>query len=431
MRNARTIFTLTICLLATHSLRAENWPQWRGARWDSISHEKNIPATWSTIKNVAWRLQLPGQAGATPVIWNDRIFLTSADREDPDSLMLVCVSTSGKELWRREMGSGNRRVQNHEGNMASPSPATDGKHVWAFMGTGELACFAIDGREVWRFNMQDRYGEFKIAFGMTSTPLLDGDRLYFQLIHGDRNAETREAVVVCLDKQTGREIWKQDRPSDGYAENEHSYASPTIYRDKQQEFLITHGADYVVAHDMDTGKEIWRSGGLNVKSKYDPTLRFVASPAAVPGLIVVPTAKAGPVRAILPGGKGDITDSKYWTWSLSRTPDVCTPLIHSGLVYFCMKDGSLMCVDAKTGKLNYFERKNKHRFQHRASPVYADGKIYLSARDGVVSVIKAGRKFELLARNDVGEDLGASPAISNGTIYLRTYEALWAIRASK
>lgn len=414
-----------VALLFVHSAQAENWPQWRGAKLNNISNETDLPISWSRDENVAWKLPLPGPGGASPIVWEDRIFLTAAEG---NKLLLLCVSTDGKELWRVTVGEGNKTARGDEGNSASPSPCTDGKHVWSFMGNGALGCYDFNGKEVWNFNMQDRYGKFDIQFGMTSTPVLDGDRLYFQLIHGDGDAATQEAQVICLDKNTGDEIWKQPRPSKAYAENEHAYASPTIYRDGEREFLLTHGADLIIAHDFDTGEEIWRSGGLNPPDHYDRTLRLVASPTTADGVIIAPSAKRSPLIALRPDGSGDITDSKtYRLWTDERTPDVPTPVIYDGLVYLCMENGNVSCLDAKTGEAHYREKRT-HRQKHRASPIYADGHIYLTARDGRVTVIKAGPEFEVVSVNELEESLAASPAISNGTIYLRTFENLWAIR---
>lgn len=425
------IGSLALLLGGFTPLHAENWPQWRGPRSNGISAEKNLPAEWDKDTNVAWRLPLPGSAGATPCIWEDSIFLTSATEEG--QLLLMCIGTDGKERWRKTIvESGNKRVRDDEGNMASPSPSTDGKHVWTMMGTGEIACFDFQGNEVWKFNLQDRFGEFRIQFGMASTPVLFGERLYLQLIHGDGQANTEEALVACIEKSTGKDVWKTKRVTGAYAENEHSYASPMLYDDGKQQYLITHGADYTIAYNLEDGSERWRLEGLNPQNdatrRYHPTLRFVASPAANEGLVVVPTAKNGPVFAVDGNAKGTVEDeSPALLWSLpDNTPDVPSPLIHEGLVYLCRENGNLMCLDAKTGELRYQEL--THRTRHRASPVFADGKIYLNARDGKISVVKAGPKFELLAQNDLGEEISASPAISNGTIYLRTFDALWAIR---
>lgn len=430
MNRVSLCYVLSAALLSgfVSFAQAENWPQWRGPRLDGVSQETNLATTWSKSENVAWRLALPGPAGATPAVWEDRIFLTTVDG---DQLDLYCISTDGKLLWKQNVGQGNTDVRGDEGNSAAPSPCTDGQHVWTFMANGILACYDFDGQEVWKFNLQDRYGKFDIAFGMTSTPVLDGERLYLQLIHGEGNPATREAIVIALDKATGKEIWKHDRMSDGSDECEHSYASPTLYRDAEREFLLTHGADYVIAHSLDDGRELWRCGGFNPKGNYNPTLRFVASPLAVPGLIVVPSAKNGPVAAIKPNAQGDVTGvPEYLHWVMpSNTPDVPSPLAKDGLVYLCRENGNLIVVEADTGERVYEERTERDR--HRASPVYADGKIYLTARNGTVTVVKAGREFEILAKNSFGEQMSASPAISNGTIYLRTFDALYAIRPEK
>lgn len=412
-----------VALALVSTAMGDNWPQWRGLRFDGISAEKNVPVSWSKTENVAWHLKLPGRAGATPVVWDQRIFLTSVD-EDNTGLLLMCVSTDGKPLWRQSMGAGNKDARVNEGNSASPSPSTDGKHVWAFVGTGILACYDVEGHEVWKFDIQDRYGPLKIMFGMTSTPVLDGERLYLQLIHGDRNPVTREALVVCLDKATGKELWQQPRPSPASDENEHSYASPIIYRDSKQAYLLTHGADYIIAHSLDDGRELWRSAGLQ-PDRYDRTLRLVASPVAVPGLIVAPSAKGGRMIALSPDGKGDITGTDYKLWEFKPTTDVPSPLIDNGLVYVYRENGVLVCLDAKTGNKLYEERTKEGA--NRASPVLADGKLYVLARDGTTTVVKAGPKFEVLSINKIDESITASPVIANGRIYLRSFEALWAI----
>lgn len=430
MRRLLTRLTLATLFAgtATSSL-ADNWPSWRGPEGNGISQEKNLPTEWSPTRNVAWKIALPGPAGATPVVWDDHIFLTSVN--DDGELLLMAINTSGEKLWQQVVATGNKTARGDEGNSASPSPVTDGKHVWVFMGEGTLGCYSFDGKELWKFNVQDRYGKFSIQFGMSSTPVLDDGVLYLQLIHGEGDPQTREACVVALEAESGKEIWNVARPSDAEAENEHSYASPMLYKDGQRKFLLSHGADFIVAHDLKDGKELWRCGGLNSRTDttlpYDPTLRFVASPVSAPGLIVVPTAKQHPVLAIRPDGQGDITNAKeqhVWTWK--RTPDVPTPVIVDDLVYLCMENGNLTVLEAQTGKEVYSEATRRQR--HRASPVYADGKLYLTSRDGHVNVVQAGRAFKILADNDLGEDQSASPVISNGTIYLRTFQHLWAIR---
>ncbi|WP_373652443.1 PQQ-binding-like beta-propeller repeat protein [Schlesneria sp. DSM 10557] len=423
------VLTFLFSILAASPLvRAGDWPSWRGPTGDGISTEKNLPVEWSPTQNVAWKLELPGPAGSTPVVWGDRIYLTSTAEDG--KLVLIAVSRDGKELWRQMVAQGNKDVRGDEGNSASPSPVTDGKHVWTFFANGILGCYTADGKEVWKFDVQDRYGKLEIAFGLTASPVLHEGVLYQQLIHGDGDAATREACVVALDAATGKEIWKVDRPSDAHSENESSYASAILYNDGNEKFLLSHGADFVVAHDLKDGHELWRCGDLNKKSNYDPTLRFVASPGVAKGLIVVPSAKKGPVVALKPNGRGDITkQSEFHWWSSARTPDVPSPLIVGDLVYLCMENGDLAIMRAKTGEQLDYQR--THRQRHRASPVYADGKIYLTARDGQVTVVKAAEKVEILAENQLGEDISSSPAISNGVIYIRSFQHLWAIAQGK
>jgi outer membrane protein assembly factor BamB len=425
----RDCLALLLSGVVAGSASAENWPAWRGPAGNGISAEKNVPAEWGPDKNVAWKLALPGPAGATPVVWGNQIFLTSVN--EAGELLLLCIDTNGKQQWQQVVAQGNQNSRGDEGNSASPSPVTDGQHVWTFMGDGTLACYTVKGEQVWKFNLQDRYGRFQIQFGMSSTPVLEQGRLYLQLIHGEGNPQTREAVVVALDGKTGAEVWKVDRPSDAEAENEHSYASPVLYRDDKTTLLLSHGADFIIAHDLQDGHEVWRCGGLNRRDDtvlpYDRTLRFVASPATAPGLIIAPSAKQHPLLAIRAGGSGDITNSaKHRIWDWKRTPDVPSPLILDGLVYLCMENGNLTVLEADTGKEVYSQA--THRQRHRASPVYADGKLYLTARDGRITVVQAGREFKVLAVNELGEDQSASPAISGGTIYLRTFGHLWAIR---
>lgn len=424
---------LSLTFLIPSFALADNWPQWRGARGNGISTEKSIATAWSKTENIAWRAPMPGQGGATPAVWGDRLFVTSADGDD---LLLICLSTQdGRELWREKVTSGNQDARAGEGNSASPSPSTDGKHVWTFFSTGVLACYDLEGQLVWKFDVGQRFGKIDIQFGMTSTPVLDGDHLYVQLIHGamKRGDTTRTGQVIKLDKLTGKTVWKHDRVTDAIFECKHSYASPFIYDDGSRRFLVVHGADCTTGHSLETGAELWRFGGLNGPTslnpdRHDPTFRFVASPGISDGTIVIPTAKRGPTVAITVDERlaGDVTGNASVTaWSIPQTPDVSIPLVVDGLVYLLHKDGKLQCVDLKTGKEVYFER--THSVQHRVSPLYADGNIYFCAKDGVCTVVKAGREFQIVASNELGEAITASPVVADQTLYIRTYDAVYAI----
>jgi outer membrane protein assembly factor BamB len=401
-------------------LHADNWPQWRGPTADGISQEKAIPHEWSKEKNLLWSLDLPGMGGSTPIVWGDRLFLTTETKDK--TIALLCISTAGKELWQKELTTKKtRRARVDEGNGAAASPCTDGKHVYVFSGTGEFACFDFEGKEVWKFDAQERFGKFNIQFGTSSTPALFRGKLYWQLI------DSSHQLVICFDAATGKTDWQVTRKSDGTDENEHSYASAQVWHNGDNAYLVVHGNDYTTAHDLKDGKEIWRLTGLNPPATYNRFLRFVASPVVSPDLIVVPTAKNGPVVGVKPHARGTIEPgSPYEAWRRTKeTPDVPCPLIHDGLVYLCRENGVLICLDASSGQEYYNER--IHSARYRASPIYADGKIYCTARDGTVSIFAAGKKYQRLAVNKLPDEMASSPVVSNGKLYLRGFEKLYCI----
>jgi outer membrane protein assembly factor BamB len=407
------LLTATICL-------AEDWPQWRGPRYDAVSRESGLPTEWSDSQNVVWKAQLPGIGSATPVVWGNRIFLTSQAGND---LLLLCFNTDGKEQWRHRLGHGGSKGREEENNSVSSSPSTDGKLVFALVGSGDFAALDLNGKEVWRFNAQERYGNFSYDFGMHTTPLLYNGRLYLQLIH------PRLQVVVALDAATGQEVWKVDRPSDGRGECLNSYASPALWMRDGQARLISHGNDYAIAHSLTDGKEVWRLGDLNPENRYDGSLRFVASPVAVADLIVIPTAKNGAVVGVSPDASGVLSaGGKGELWRVAKgTPDVPSPLIFEGRVFLCRENGVLTCLDAKTGKQFFSER--FHAQTYRASPVIADGKLILTAKDGTFTVVKPGETLAILAKSKLSDQFAASPSISNGRLYLRGFANLYAIGA--
>jgi len=415
--NIRGFLAVVGMALMASAARADNWPQWRGPTHDGISTEKGIATEWDEKKNVLWKVKMPGMGSSTPVVWDKHIFVTSEKGSD---LVLVCVGTDGKEKWERKLGSGNKSARGGEGNSASPSCCTDGKYVWAYVGTGDLACFDFEGKEIWKINAQDRYGQFKYDFGMHSTPVLHGDHLYFQVINPGGQ------WVVSLEKATGKEVWKVKRESDGVAECLHSYASVTLWKKGDKATLISHGNDYTLGHDLKDGKEIWRVADLNPKEGYDRTLRFVATPVASADLIVIPSAKKGPLVGLSPEATGTIKrGEKGELWRYKSTTDVPSPVIHDGLVYVARENGQVHCLDAKTGKEHYTERTVNDR--HRASPVFVNGHLYMTAREGTVTVIKGGTKFEILSKNKLPDQITASLAISNGRIYIRGWDYLYCI----
>lgn len=424
----RTFFAL-ICLtliVVGQSSAVDNWPQWRGAKFDSISSETNFPKSLNEQSQL-WKLEMPGPAGASPIVWEDKIFVASVDGKD---LVLMCVSTEGKILWNQKLEGQNKQIRMDRSNFASPSPVTDGKHVWVMLSDGVLHCFTIDGELIWKKDMQKEYGKFEIQFGLSSTPLLDKGKLYFQLIHGSmRNDKTSVGHLVALDAETGDEVWNHTRKTSALTENKHAYTSPTLFRNADREYLVIHGADFATGHSLEDGKEIWRLGGFNPQASYYGYLRFVSSPACSENLIVLPSAKNGPVFAIRPDVVGNVSSKETGiVWKNKKgTPDVSTPVISQDRIFLARENGVIVCLDAKTGAKHYEER--VLRDKHRSTPVIAGGRVYVVGRDGSVVVLDDSAEFKLISQADLGEDTTASPAFANGRIYIRTNKSLMAFGA--
>jgi len=414
------LLAFAIAAPAPASETSVNWPQWRGPKNDGHSPEKNLPVEWTTEKNVLWKAEMPGRGASTPCIWGDRIFITSIEG---DSIALLCIGTDGKPKWKRKMSDGARAgYRGAEGDDASASCSTDGEHVWAYVGTGILGCYDFEGKPVWETKLQS-YGKYSIQFGCHWTPVLYKGRLYLQVMH--RNAE----LVVALDAQSGKEIWKVEAKGVGRkgTESPDVYASAFMWEGEGGPLLVVHGNDTCSAHRLEDGKEVWRVEDLNPPGGAHNAWRFVASPLVTPKLIAVPTCKNGPVVGINPvGAKGSIAPGNpNELWRLNFTPDVVSPLLIDDVLYL-LKDGPLYAINARTGEKIY-EKPLGAKQIYRGHMVSADGKIYIVGREGIGLVVQAGREFKILATNDLKDTTYASPAISNGRIYIRTWKHLYCI----
>jgi outer membrane protein assembly factor BamB len=400
-------------------LRADNWPSWRGPENNGVARVDRLPFTWGESRTVAWKRPLPGKAGSTPVVWGDRIFLTSSRDDD---FVLLCIRTDGKPLWERVLERGiGPASQKDEGTEGAASPSTDGKYVYTFVWSGAVACHDFEGREVWKFDAQERYGKFEILHGVHSSPLLHEGRLYLALLHANGH------WVVALDKATGKEVWKVERQSDAEGYSREAYSSPCLWNDGKRTSLVVLGCDYATGHRLEDGGEVWRLGDLNPRDPYNASLQLIATPVATPEMLLVPTSRGGPVVAVKAGAAGLVrAGGPFERWRAAKiTPEVPSPLVNGGLVYLARDNGLLHCLDARTGAEIY--RRRLHADHYRASPVLAAGRIYLVARDGTVSVVKAGRNFELLAANTLDDNFTASPAVAAGRLYLRGFRSLYAI----
>ena len=402
--------------LACAAVRADNWPQWRGPELNGTSREKDLPVRWGATENITWRLALPGSSGSTPIVWGGRIFLHVADGDD---LFLWCVERkAGAVLWKKRLGGGNVKMRKQ--NMSSPSPVTDGQGVYVMTGTGVLKGFDFDGRELWSRDIQKDYGEFGLNWGYASSPLLHEDALYVQVLHGMNTDDA--SYVLRIDKRTGKTVWRTERPTKAVRESPDSYTTPSVVRHGKSVEIVVTGGDCVTGHDPATGKELWRAEGLNPDN--DPSYRIVASPVIADGIVYAPS-RVRPLLALRPGGRGDVTKS-HLVWSTPNGPDVPTPVTDGRYFYVVNDRGIVWCFDAKTGQEIYGQQRIKAG-TYSASPVLADGKIYITNEDGLTTVIKAGPKFEVLSENDLNDYCLSSPAISEGQLFIRTGKYLHCI----
>jgi outer membrane protein assembly factor BamB len=406
-----------LCLLiGSATLSAENWPQWRGPALNGTTTDTGLPVKWSKTEGVTWALPMPAWSGSTPIVWNDRIFLNVADKENVE---LWCVNRAdGSVRWKRTVAGGNRQVRKQ--NMSTPSPVTDGTGVWIVSGTGVVKGFDFDGNERWARDLQEDYGPFGQLYGYGSSPLLFEDALFVQVLHGSHTIDP--SYIVRINKTDGKTIWRAERRSNARQESPDAYTTPTLLRAGGQPAIVVAGADIVTAHDAATGSELWRAEGLNPTN--DGIFRIVSSPF-VHGDIVYAPSRERPLLAVKGGGRGDVSGS-HVLWRFMNGPDVPMPVTDGTYFYVVNDRGIVWCLDAKTGAVVY-ERQRLKPSTYTGSPVLADGKIYITNEDGLTSVFRAGPKFEILAENDFGEYVLSSPAISNGQIFIRTDKFLYAI----
>jgi outer membrane protein assembly factor BamB len=406
---------LLVCLAAPAA--AADWPQWRGPEWTGSSPEVGLPTKWGATENVAWSVELPGYSAATPIVWGDAVYVTAPEG---DSVQLLSLDRrDGKARWKRTLGPAVGHAHRKH-NMASPSPATDGRNVYAMTGSGVLKAFTADGRELWSRDFPAEYGPFGLNWGYASSPLLLDGTLYVPVLHG---AKTDAAsYVVAIDTATGRNRWKVERPTPAVQESPDAYTTPTFVKAAGGREIVVVGGDVVTGHDPATGKELWRSAGLNPGN--EPWYRIVASPLAVDGLVIAPT-RVKPMLALRGGGRGDVTASQR-VWSYDAGPDVPTPASDGTYLYVLGDKGIVSCLDVKTGQVLYGPQRIAAG-TYSASPVVADGKVYMVSEEGLTTVLRAGPKFEVLGENALDDTTLATPAIAGGQIFIRTAKRLYCL----
>jgi len=413
LRLATTVGLLACLALAlpAAAARAEEWPAWRGPRGDGTSTEAGVPLRWGATENVAWKTPIPGKGHSSPVVWGDRVFVTTCIEAQGARLLLCLDARTGKVRWKRAVLSARLEKKHKLNSYASSTPATDGRHVWVtFLDFPHIrvACTTADGEEVWRTSP----GEFHSMHGYCSSLIPYKDTI---ILNADQDAVLPlRAYIVALEKATGKERWRIDRPN-----RVRSYTPPAVFEAAGRMQLVVSGSKCVASYDPDTGRPLWLIDG--------PTEQYCASLVWTDGLFLMTGGFPElHLMGIRPDGSGNVTDT-HVAWHIESrklAAYVPSPIAH-GKYFFVVSDAGLAtCLEAATGRIIWSERLGKH---HSASPVSAEGRLYFPDDAGTMHVIRAGPEFEVLARNDLGEECRASPAISGGRIFLRGLHHLFAI----
>jgi outer membrane protein assembly factor BamB len=421
---------------------SHNWPQWRGPAGQGVSQETGLPSRWSPTENVAWKTPIPGRGHSSPIVWGDRVFLTTAVEGDviapgskgvrhvadgqefvhPDGvgadrkqtlMVLALDANTGRILWERTAWEGAPYDTRHKrGSFASPTPVTDGRRLYAWFGSEGLFTYDLEGRLLWK---ADLGGIATMGVGVGTSPLLYKGLLILQC--DEDNGE--KSFVTALDARTGKQVWRVPRKV------QVSWATPVIVRaraeKRERDELVTAGTEAVIAYDPKTGAELWRSKGLESNA--------VPSPVAGRDVVVLSAGYPSKVAmAIRPGGSGDVTGSPRVLWTYAKgTAYVPSPILYGEHVYLVTDRGLLTCLDARTGEVKYEGARPPAAATFMASPVAFDGRILLFSEDGDTHVVKAGPRHEVLGTNPLGEPIHASPAISGGSLFIRGARHLFRI----
>jgi outer membrane protein assembly factor BamB len=438
---AFVISLLTTVTLLNSSVGASfvaDWPQWRGPAGQGVSSEKNLPTEWSSTKNIKWKTPIAGRGHSSPIVWGKKIFLTTAldgeaiagrkagvthklsdgtDFVHPDAVgadlkhtfKVICLDReTGRILWERVAYEGEVHDSRHKkASFASSTPATDGKYVLAFFGSEGLYAYDFNGKLIWKRDL-GKLGTASVGYGVS--PILFGNLVIMQCDESGMNS-----FIAAFDKKTGKEVWRVARKVDV------TWSTPVLVQTAKRTEIVAAAAEAIIAYDPATGRELWRHKGLESNA--------VNTPVVSNDLVVItsgyPTKVALALRA---GGTGDVTGTSQLVWTHNKgTAYVPSPILYGEYLYLMTGNGSISCLDARTGKVEYEGARVPKSTMFMASPVAFEGKLLLTSEEGDTYVIKAGPKHEVLRTNSVGEPVYASPAVADGKVFIRGENNLFAI----
>ena len=445
---AAAIFAVGV-IAQRNSTNASHWPQWRGPDFNGMARS-DAPTKWSDTENIKWKATIPGRGHSTPVMWGDKIFLTTAipttkapatpaaqpaqpnqggrpggGRGGPGGgaganqehqFMVLCLDKkTGQTLWQKVAKTATPHEGYHGmyGSFASNSPVTDGKNVYAFFGSRGVFCYDLNGKLVWEKDFSVQM-QMHLQFGEGTAAVLEGDKLILNFDHKGGS------FIVTLDKQTGKELWRTKR------EEISNWSAPLVVEHAGQKQVIVSATTKVRSYELSDGKLIWECAGLGFNT--------IPTPVQQDGVVYVMSGFRDPkLMAIKLGKEGDLTGTDSILWSETRGLSyTASPVLHDGKLYTLTDNGMISCFDAKTGKPYYHQQRLPKPYNFKASPIGANGKLYLASEDGDVVILKMGEKYEVLATNTLQDQLFiASPVIINGEIFLRGQNTLFCISEKK
>jgi outer membrane protein assembly factor BamB len=437
----RGVFRIACILVTVVNSSGASWPQFRGADSLGVSENASLPDRWGTNENIAWKIELPGRGWSSPIVWNDRVFVTTVvsegemeapkkglyfggeRKEAPTAThrwMVLCLDLkSGRELWRQEAHRGIPPTGLHVKNTyASETPVTDGERLYCYFGNAGLFCYDLNGKKLWSTNwppVKTRYG-----WGTAASPVLHDGRLFIVNDNDDKS------FAVALDAKTGRQLWRVDR------DEKSNWATPYVWQNGQRAELITPGTKKIRSYDLD-GRLLWELGGMSTI--------VIPTPFSKHGLLYVCSGYVGdkvrPIFAIKPGASGDITlkpgesNNTFIAWSQPTAgPYNPSPLVYGDFFYVLFDFGFLSCHDARTGKLVYEKTRIRPEgnTSFTASPWAANGKIFALSEDGDTYVFQAGPEYRLLHKNSLDEMCMATPALAGDRLLIRSMTRLYCIK---
>ncbi len=415
----RLLFTFAVLTVAIQLFAAEipdrYWPRWRGPADSGNAAFADCPEKWSKDDGHLWKVTLPGIGCSTPVVWGDHILLTST--QDGQDLALA-YDWTGKLVWTANIGAGVPG-KHRNGSGSNPSIVTDGEHVFAYFKSGNLAALGINGELLWQTNLQQSYGKLKLYWDQGTSPALTRRGVIVAVMHGG------DSYVVAFDQRTGKQTWKVPRNYKVPVECDHSYATPIVLDQNGTETILIWGAEHLTAHDAKDGSELWSCGGFNPEEKRNWVQ--VASFVVDGDIVVIPYGRGARLAGIRLGGSGDVSDT-HRVWTKENIGSfVPTPSLLDGKVIVVRDGGEIVCADSHTGETLWQDRFPKHRSKFYASPTIAGDRLYVPREDGVVLVADISDGFKLLAENEMGERLIASPVPIGNRLLIRGEEHLYCI----